>query len=75
MLTFTPVTAEAMPLLRPYYEKCTYQLCEYSAGAKYMWRGHLHSEYAFADGCLIIRNCIDGVMQFDYPIPLSLIHI
>ena len=69
MLNFTPVTADAMTILRPYYESCTYRLCEYSAGVKYMWRGHLHSEYAFTDGCLIIRNCIDGVTQFDYPIP------
>ena len=69
MLNFTPVTAEAMTLLRPYYETCTYRLCEYSAGVKYMWRDHLHSEYAIADGCLIIRNRLDGVTQFDYPIP------
>ena len=69
MLNFTPVTAEAMTLLRPYYETCPYRLCEYSAGVKYMWRDHLHSEYAIADGCLIIRNRLDGVTQFDYPIP------
>ena len=69
MLNFTPVTAEAMTLLRPYYETCTYRLCEYSAGVKYMWRDHLHSEYAITDGCLIIRNRLDGVTQFDYPIP------
>ena len=69
MLTFTPVTADAMALLRPYYENCTYRLCEYSAGIKYMWRDHLHSEYAETDGCLIIRNTIGGVSQFDYPIP------
>ena len=69
MLNFTPVTADAMTVMRPYYENCTYRLCEYSAGVKYMWRGHLHSEYAFTDGCLVIRNCIDGVPQFDYPIP------
>lgn len=69
MLTFTPVTAAAMPLLRPYYETCPYRLCEYSAGVKYMWRDHLHSEYAITDGCLVIRNTLDGVTQFDYPIP------
>ena len=69
MLHFTPVTAESMPLLRPYYETCPYRLCEYSSGVKYMWRGHLRSEYAFTDGCLVIRNRIDGVPQFDYPIP------
>ena len=69
MLNFTPVTAEAMTLLRPYYETCTYRLCEYSAGVKYMWRDHLHSEYAVTDGCLIIRNQLAGVTQFDYPIP------
>ena len=69
MLTFTPMTAEAMTTLRPYYESCDYRLCEYSAGVKYMWREHLHPEYAETDGCFVIRNTIEGQMQFDYPIP------
>lgn len=69
MLSFTPMNAAALTLLRPYYEKCAYRLCEYSVGVKYMWRHVLHSAYAFAAGCLIIRNDIYGVVQYDFPIP------
>ena len=69
MLHFTPITPADMPLLRPYYEKCAYRLCEYSAGVKYMWRHVLHSEYTVVAGCLIIRNTIHGSVQFDFPVP------
>ena len=69
MLHFIPITAESMPLLRPYYEKCAYRLCEYSAGVKYMWRHVLHSEYTFVAGCLVIRNTIHGNIMYDFPIP------
>lgn len=69
MLHFTPITAADFPKLRPYYETCSYRLCEYSVGVKYMWRHVLHSEYTFVAGCLIIRNNIFGVVQYDFPIP------
>ena len=42
MLTFTPVTQRDIARLRRYYKSCEYQLCEYSALVKLMWRGHLH---------------------------------
>lgn len=69
MLQFQPLEQRDIPYLRQYYARCGYRLCEYSAGAKYMWRGYLHPAWAEAAGCLIVRNTIEGRVQFDYPIP------
>ena len=71
MLTFKPVAQRDLSRLRRYYKDCNYQLCEYSALVKLMWRGHLHPQYAEAAGCLIVKNCIDGKPCFDYPVPGS----
>lgn len=71
MLTFKPVAQRDLSRLRRYYKNCNYQLCEYSALVKLMWRGHLHPQYAEAAGCLIVKNCIDGKPCFDYPVPGS----
>ena len=60
MLTFKPVAQRDLSRLRRYYKNCNYQLCEYSALVKLMWRGHLRPQYAEAAGCLIVKNCIDG---------------
>ena len=38
MLTFKPITMREAATLRRYYESCGFQLCEYSAGVKLMWR-------------------------------------
>ena len=46
MLTFTPVTQRDIARLRRYYKSCEYQLCEYSALVKLMWRSHLHPSWA-----------------------------
>ena len=69
MLTFRPITAKDFLILRPYYEHCTYRLCEYSVGVKYMWQHSLHSEYTIVEDCLIIRNTIHGNVMYDFPIP------
>ena len=56
MLTFKPVAQRDLSRLRRYYKNCNYQLCEYSALVKLMWRGHLHPQYAEAAGCLIVKT-------------------
>ena len=56
MLTFKPVAQRDLSRLRRYYKDCNYQLCEYSALVKLMWRGHLHPQYAEAAGCLIVKK-------------------
>lgn len=71
MLIFKTVTQRDLYKLRRYYADCGYRLCEYSALVKLMWREHLHSAYAEAAGCLIVRNRIDGKYCFDFPVPGS----
>jgi hypothetical protein len=69
MLTFTPITPENAHILRPYYENCPYRLCEYAVGTKLMWENYLHPAYAEGAGCLVVRNEIEGEVQFDLPVP------
>ena len=69
MLQFQSVTKQNAAKLRRYYERCNYGLCEYSVGTKLMWRSTLHPTWTETAGCLIVRNCIDGQVVFDYPVP------
>lgn len=69
MLTFETITPQNAKELQPYYEHCTYRLCEYSVGVKVMWRGYLRPEYTIAAGCLIVRSRTHGHWEFDYPVP------
>jgi len=69
MLEFKPVTQTDGNKLRRYYDGCDFGLCEYAIGTKLMWRTVLHPEWTEAGGCLIIRNHIDGLYVFDYPVP------
>ena len=69
MLHFEPVLPQHAAKLRKYYQNSTYRLCEYSVGVKIMWRDQLHPTFAETAGCLVMRNCIDGRYQFDYPVP------
>ena len=68
MLQFKPVTRQDGNKLRKYYETCDYGLCEYSVGTKLMWKKSLHPAWAEAAGCLVVRNCINGQVVFDYPV-------
>ena len=69
MLNFKSITQRDGARLRQYYKNCTYQLCEYSAGTKLMWKDTLHPSWTESCGCLIVRNEIDGRVVFDYPVP------
>ncbi len=66
---FKPVTKHDAAKLRKYYQDCNYGLCEYSVGTKLMWRKTLHPAWAEINGCLVIRNMVDGQAVFDYPVP------
>ncbi len=68
-MEFKSVTRRDLARLRRYYKTCDYGLCEYSAMVKLMWREHLHSAWAEAAGCLVVRNTISGKVCFDYPVP------
>lgn len=71
MLEFKSVQLKSVPRLRKYYSKCSYRLCEYSAGVKLMWRQHWHPAFAESHGCLVILNRSHHFGHiFDYPVPL-----
>lgn len=71
MLEFKSVQLKSVPRLRKYYSKCSYRLCEYSAGVKLMWRQHWHPAFAESHGCLVIINRSHHFGHiFDYPVPL-----
>ena len=69
MLQFKSVTKQDGAKLRKYYQTCGYGLCEYSVGTKLMWRSTLHPAWTETAGCLVVRNCINGRIVFDYPVP------
>ena len=71
MLEFKPISEPHAPILRKYYSRCTYRLCEYSLGVKLMWREHWHPEFAESHGCLVVVNhsAHYGIL-FDFPVPL-----
>ncbi len=69
MLSFKPVTQSDGSKLLRYYKNCNYGLCEYSLGTKLLWRTVLNPSWTEANGCLIVRNFIDGKYVFDFPVP------
>ena len=69
MLEFSNVTLKNAGKMRKYYASCDYRLCEYSVGVKLMWRTWLHPAFTETNGCLVVRNCINGKYLFDYPVP------
>lgn len=69
MNRFKPVTRQDAAKLRKYYERCDYQLCEYSVGTKLMWRSVLKYAWAEMAGCLVVRCESDHKWVFDYPVP------
>lgn len=68
-MQFKPVAKQDASKLRKYYQDCQYGLCEYSVGTKLMWRKTLHPAWTEVAGCLVVRNCIDRQIVFDYPVP------
>ena len=68
MLTWKKLEIGDLERLRMYYKNCSYRLCEYAAGTKWMWRGYLHPLWAEVSGCLVVCNTIEGQMMFDYPV-------
>lgn len=70
MLTFKELGIEDLARLRDYYGSCSYKLCEYAFGTKWMWRKYLHPVWTEVSGCLVVCNTIEGQVMFDYPVAL-----
>ena len=69
MNRFKPVTRQDAAKLRKYYERCDYQLCEYSVGTKLMWRSALKYAWTEMAGCLVVCRKNGRNWDFDYPVP------
>lgn len=68
LLKFQELNKESVALVRKFYSRCTYRLCEYSVGVKLMWQDFFHPAFAVSNGCLVVRNTIRGQYVFDYPV-------
>jgi hypothetical protein len=69
MIEFKKVTLESIEVLRPYLEKCTNRLCDFSVGGTVMWRDTFDTYYDIYEGALYLRLRLqDGRTAFTYPI-------
>ncbi|MBE6654596.1 MAG: DUF2156 domain-containing protein [Ruminococcaceae bacterium] len=69
MLEFKKIELSDVPLLRPYFEKCTNRFCDFSVGGSVMWRNVYETEFAVSDGALYMRfRLSDGKWAFSYPL-------
>ena len=69
MLTFATLNRKNLDQVRRAYRYCDYRVSDYSLGMKCMWKPYLHSEVAFSNGCMIVKNHYRGAVRFDYPVP------
>lgn len=68
MLTFEPLTKEALPALAPWFSVQTTTLGDYSLGFRLMWAERMGTEYALAEDCLLLRELMEGTYYYDYPL-------
>ena len=68
MLTFEPLTKEALPALAPWFSVQTTKLGDYSLGFRLMWAERMGTEYALAEDCLLLRELMEGTYYYDYPL-------
>ena len=69
MLSFSPITLDAMEEIVPYLGKGKYRISDYAPGTIFQWRAYMHSEYAVVDGMLIMTLLNeDGTRGYMYPV-------
>ena len=68
MLDFQPLTYEKLPALKPFFERCSYNISEYTLISKIMWKSYFNADFAVFGDCLIYKNNIFGKAVFSYPI-------
>ena len=69
MLSFSPITLDAMDRLLPYLSKGKSRISDYAPGAIFQWRAYMHSEFAVVDGMLIMTLLDEGGQRgYMYPV-------
>lgn len=71
MLIFKKLDDNSCCELCGYYKFSPYFLSDYSIGLKRMWSSVLNPEFALSNGCLIVKNSINGMVNFDCPMPFD----
>lgn len=68
MLKFTRLDKD-VNVIAPFMEECEIEFCDYSIGAKYIWRDEFIIDYAIYNDTLIMKeSCEDYRTAFYYPI-------
>lgn len=71
MITFLPLTVEALSRLFPYFVKQRFRLSDYTVGFQLMWSLYASTQYAEEEQCLFLRTTFGGKVRYHYPIVLS----
>lgn len=71
MLRFQPLQAEEIGELAPYFRAQNTHISDFSLGFQAMWRRALRPEFAYAGGCLVLREFYAGKHYFHYPLCVS----
>lgn len=54
MISFSPITIQNAPSLKPYLDVQPFRTCDYTLGAVFQWRAYFHSAYAIVHGMLVM---------------------
>lgn len=56
MLSLTPVTLQAMPVLKPFFRTASGRICDDTFGGVFLWRKLYHTEYAIQQDTLFLHS-------------------
>lgn len=56
MLSLTPVTLQAMPALKPFFQTASGRICDDTFGGVFLWRKLYHTEYAICQDTLFLHS-------------------
>ncbi len=70
-MKFKPLCKTAQEELAPYFAQQRLHIGDFSLGFQFMWNDALRPDYAFAEGCLILREYYAGKCYFHYPLSLT----
>ncbi|MDD2436239.1 MAG: phosphatidylglycerol lysyltransferase domain-containing protein [Massilibacteroides sp.] len=71
MVSFKPITIEDREIITSYTLNSAYRNCDFSFANMCSWRFLYDSEYAIADGFLLIRFWIEGKSRLAYMFPVG----
>ncbi len=71
MLNFQKLSPEKLMETAPYFAAQNLHIGDFSLGFQFMWGNALALEYAYAAGCLVLREFYAGKHYFHYPLSVS----